>query len=153
MKRGQQKAYPAHTGFRHQVHLIGGLDWCDETVHALPVVSKNSDSFISFLEWLCGHIYPDDPLVIVLDNVSYHRSTSVMAALSLLEPRVQVIWLPKYSPDMNPIERYWLHLKTNVYANRLFASLADLCSRIQLWLGFQNIAHHADKLSFSNSFR
>jgi len=70
MKRGQQKAYPAHTGFRHQVHLIGGLDWCDETVHALPVVSKNSDSFISFLEWLCGHIYPDDPFVIVFDNVT-----------------------------------------------------------------------------------
>ena len=153
MKRGQQKTYPAHTGYRRQVHLIGGLDWLAGRVHALPVERKTSATFIAFLEWLCAEMYPDDPLVLVMDNVSYHRSAPVLAALSLLEPRVQVVWLPKYSPDMNPIERYWLHLKTNVYANRLFPSLAHLLARIQLWLGFQNMAHHPDKLSFANSFR
>jgi transposase len=153
MKRGQQKTCPAHTGFRHQVHLIGGLDWRDQTIHALPVERKTSDTFIGFLEWLSLDLYPHDPLIVVLDNVSYHKSASVMATLSLLEPRVQVVWLPKYSPDMNPIERYWLHLKNQVYANRLFASLPLLLARIQLWLGIQNMAHHPDRLSFSNSFR
>jgi transposase len=153
MKRGQQKTYPAHTGFRHQVHLIGGLDWHNQSIHAMPVERKTSHAFIGFLEWLSLDLYPDDPLIVVLDNVSYHKSASVMATLSVLEPRVQVIWLPKYSPDMNPIERYWLHLKNQVYANRLFSSLPHLLARIQLWLAIQNMSLHPDRLSFSSSFR
>lgn len=153
MKRHQQKSYPAHTGYRHQVHLMGGLDWQRDAVHALPVDRKCSETFIAFVEWLCLDIYPDEALVLVLDNVSYHRSADVMALLALLEPRVQVLWLPKYSPDMNPIERFWLHLKNQVYANRLFASLTHLVEHIQLWLGIQNMIPHPDRLSFSKSLQ
>lgn len=153
MKCGQQRTYPAHTGFRYQRHLIGALDWASAAVHTLPVERKHSCSFIAFLEWLCLEVYPDQPLLLVLDNVSYHRSAPVMAMLSLLEPRVGVIWLPKYSPDMNPIERYWLHLKNLVYANRLFASLAYLLDHIQLCVAVQNTMHHPDRISFAKTFR
>lgn len=153
MKRGQQKTYPAHTSQRKQVHLIGALDWCCDAVHCLPVERKHTATFFAFIEWLCLTVYPDDPLVLVLDNVSYHRSAPIMALLSLLEPRVQVIWLPKYSPDMNPIERFWLHLKDHVYANRLFDSLAHLLDHIQLWLAIQNASDHPYRLSFAKSFQ
>lgn len=153
MKKGTQQTYPAHTGHRQLVHLIGGLDWQTDQVHVMPVDRKYSNTFMRFLEWLCLDIFPDEPLVLVMDNVSYHRSANVMALLSLLEPRVQVLWLPKYSPDMNPIERFWLHLKHQVYANRLFTSLDHLVAHLQLWLGFQNITHHPDRISFAKSFR
>jgi len=153
MKRGHQRTYPAHTGFRHQVHLIGALDWRTDRVHTLPVERKHSDSFIEFVEWLCLTVYPDEPLLLVLDNVSYHHSAPVSALLSLLQPRVQVLWLPKYSPDLNPIERYWLHLKILAYANRLFPSLAHLLDHILCCVAIQNMAHHPDRLSFAKSFR
>jgi len=153
MKQGTQQRYPAHTGFRQQAHLIGGLDWQSDQVHALAVERKYSVTFIQFVEWLCLNIYPDDPLVLVLDNVSYHRSADVMALFALLEPRVQILWLPKYSPDMNPIERFWLHLKNNVYANRLFTSLACLLDHVQVWLDIQNSPFHPDRISFAKSFR
>ena len=153
MKRGQQRTLPAYTGFRHHVHLIGALDWASDAVYTLPVERKHSDSFIAFLEWLCLELFPDAPLLLVLDNVSYHRSAPVLAMLSLLVPRVQVIWLPKYSPDMNPIERYWLHLKNLVYANRLVASTAHLLDHIRLCVDIQSMSHHPDRLSFAKSFR
>ena len=153
MKRGVQKTCPAHSGYREQTHLIGGLDWATDQVHVLAVERKNSTTFSAFLEWLCLDVYPDQPLLLVLDNVSYHRSATFMALLSLLQPRVQLLWLPKYSPDMNPIERFWLHLKNPVYANRLFSSLAHLLEHIQLWLCFQNCLSHPNRLSFAKSFR
>ena len=153
MKRGQQKSYPAHTGYRHLTHLIGGLDWQSGCVHALPVERKFSATFMAFVEWLCFDIYPDEPLILVMDNVSYHRSADTLALLALLEPRVQVLWLPTYSPDLNPIERFWLFLKNQVYANRLFPSLLHLLAHIQLWLGIQNTLHHPDRLSFAKSFQ
>lgn len=138
---------------RRQVQLIGALDWASDAVHTRSVDRKHSGSFIEFLEWLCLDIYPDDPLLLVLDNVSYHRRALVLALLSLLEPRVRVIWLPKYSPDMNPIERYWLHLKNLVYANRLFSSFAHLLDHIQLCVEVQNMVDYPYRLSFAKSFR
>lgn len=153
MKRGQQRAYPAHTGFRDQVHLIGALDWATDEVHTRPVERKRGDTFLAFLEWLCLQVFPDEPLLLVLDNVSYHRCAPVLAFLSLLQPRVQVLWLPKYSPDMNPIERYWLHLKNLAFANRLFASLAHLLDHVQLCVSIQSVLDHPDRLSFAKSFR
>ncbi len=153
MKQGAQQRYPAHTGFRQHAHLIGGLDWQTDQVHALAVERKYSGTLMQFIELLCLDIYPYDPLVLVLDNVSYHRSADVMALFALLEPHVQVFWLPKYSPDMNPIERFWLHLKNNVYANRLFTSLPCLLEHVQLWLDIQNSSFHPDRLSFAKSFR
>ena len=76
-----------------------------------------------------------------------------MALLSLLAPRVQVIWLLKCSPGTNPIEHFWRHLKDHVYANRLFDSLAHLIDHIQLWLDIQNMADHPFRLSFAKSFQ
>jgi transposase len=153
MKRGQQTCLPAHTGYRHLVHLIGALDWASAAVHARPVERKTSTRFLGFLEWLCLEIYPHEPLVLVLDNVSYHHSADVQALFALLEPRVQVLWLPKYSPDMNPIERFWLHLKNQVYANRLFPSLSALQEHLHFWLSIQNSPNHPARFSFANSFR
>lgn len=39
-----------------------------------------------------------------MDNVSYHKSTTTLAALSLFEPWVMVIWLPPYCSDLKLIE-------------------------------------------------
>lgn len=153
MKRGQQKTYPAHSGHHDPLHLIGAFDATTTRVHSLTVAHKNSTTFIQFLEYLCLTLFPNDPLVLVLDNVSYHRSDPVMALFSLLQPRVQVLWLPKYSPDMNPIERFWLHLKDHAYANCLLTSPLHLKQQIQLWLDIQHCLTHPDRLSFANSFR
>jgi len=153
MKRGQQKRLPAHTGARQLLHLIGALDWLNSSVQALPVERKTSRRFLDFVEWLCLEVYPDEPLVLVLDNVSYHRSANVLALFALLQPRVQVLWLPKYSPDMNPIERFWLYLKNQVYANRLFPSLTALQQQLELWLTIQNTLDHPLRFAIANSFR
>jgi putative transposase len=131
--------------------LIGALDWQTYAVHAQSVARKTSAGFVAFVEWLCLQVYPHEPLVLVLDNVSYHHAAAVQALLALLQPRVQVVWLPKYSPDMNPIERFWLFLKNQVYANRLFPSLPTLMTQLQSWLTIQNTPDHP--LRFANSFR
>lgn len=54
-----------------------------------------------------------------MNNASYHKGSPALAALSLFEHRVMVIWLPPYCSDLNPIERFWLHLKGHACANKL----------------------------------
>jgi len=65
-------------------------------------------SFIGFLERLLIQQYPTGRVVLVMDNASYHKSAPALAALSLFEHRVMVIWLPTYCSDLNPIEVVFL---------------------------------------------
>ena len=50
--------------------------------------------------------------------------------------RLLLYWLPPYcSVELNPIERYWKHLKQQVCVNVLYPSLADLTCSVESELG------------------
>ena len=100
-------------------HFFGGYNWLDDTIAWTIAKTKNSAAFISFLEELLVKQYPTGRMVLVMDNASYHKSASSLAALSLFEHRVMVIWLPPYCSDLNPIERFWRYLKDKACANKL----------------------------------
>ena len=149
MKRGQQKRLPAPTNIRQYHHLIGAYNWCTDVVSALHVEWKNSQTFIEFLEYLLLECYPGQRVILVMDNASYHHSRPVEAALSLFEHRVSVIWLPARCPDLNPIERYWRHLKDLACANKLFATLEILAASVEQILSAQTNLDSELRFAFS----
>lgn len=59
-------------------------------------------------EVLSKAVAPGD--LVVLDNLSSHKTRKVQAAFAAL--KVEVCYLPPYSPDLNPIEMCWSKLKT-----------------------------------------
>lgn len=120
MKKGRQKRIPAtQPGSKQKAHLFGGYDWAEDRISWKAVARKNSATFIEFLEHLFVKQYPTGRVVLVMDNASYHKSAAALAALSLFEHRVLVIWLPPYCSDLNPIERFWRYLKDVACANKL----------------------------------
>ncbi len=48
--------------------------------------------------------------VVVMDNLSPHKSESTLSLLK--EAGAEVLFLPAYSPDLNPIENMWSKVKT-----------------------------------------
>ena len=48
----------------------------------------------------------------ILDNASIHRSSKVRELIE--QAGCYLIYLPPYSPDLNPIENYWAVLKTHI---------------------------------------
>ena len=51
-------------------------------------------------------------MVVVIDNASFHKS---MRIKNLIESvGATLIYLPPYSPDLNPIEHYWHKIKTTI---------------------------------------
>ena len=88
-----------------------------------------------------------------MDNASYHHSKTVRAALSLYEARILVIWLPKYSPYLNPTQRFWLHFKQLAIVNRLCVSLTLLQISIYEVMGQQNALKHPIGLRLLDKFR
>lgn len=150
MKRGQQKIIPAlHPGTKQHRHIMGAYGWNDDEVRWQVADWKNSQIFIEFIEYLLVKCYPTGRIVLVMDNVSYHKSAAVLAALSLFEHRLLVIWLPPYCPELNLIERYWKHLKDLACVNKLHNSLDELVASAEHILSQQNDPASSLRLTFS----
>jgi hypothetical protein len=75
-----------------------------------------------------GRVYPRERhprVVLLIDNAPWHRGQAVAEALRD-NPHVEFQRLPSYSPQLNPIERFWKKLRRRATHNRLFDTLADL---------------------------
>lgn len=88
--------------------MIGALDVTG--VRAMMTIEGATDGevFETFLERvLLRKLRPGD--IVVLDNVGAHRIPSVRRLIE--EVGASVLYLPPYSPDLNPIELCWSKLK------------------------------------------
>jgi len=146
MKRGQQKCIPT-PGTQQRMHLFGPYRWEDDTLVWRAAQRRNSQAFIEFLEHLLVECYPTGHFILVLDKASQHKSTASMATLSLFEHRVQVIWLPAYCSELNPIERFWRYLKEQVCINKLHPDMAKLDQAVTDQLERQNDCQRSDRFS------
>jgi hypothetical protein len=107
MKQGQQRRIPVtRPGEKQKRHIFGGYNWLEDTITWTTAKTKNSATFISFLEELLVKQFPSKRVVLVMDNAAYYKSTSALAALSLFEHRAIIIWLPPYCSELSPIELF-----------------------------------------------
>jgi len=92
------------------------------TGKAVSMVTKRltAEAFIGFLGKLLESIRV--PFTLILDNSPCHRAKSVMQFLEQHKRRISVLWLARYSPDLNPSEQVWKDMKLNVCHNYLFGS-------------------------------
>jgi len=51
-------------------------------------------------------------MVIIIDNARFHKSVKVVQLIE--SAKCRVIFLPPYSPDLNPIEHFWSAMKTKI---------------------------------------
>ena len=88
--------------------FIAGLR-CDEV--SAPLVIDGPLDGAMFLAWvgecLCPSLSAGD--VVVADNLSSHKVAGVQEALQAVGARI--LYLPPYSPDLNPIEKLFAKLK------------------------------------------
>lgn len=68
----------------------------------------NGPSFVGFCEWLLvPALSPGD--IVVMDNLSTHKSVQATQMIEAVSARV--VYLPPYSPDLNPIEQVFSKVK------------------------------------------
>ncbi|HEY8743777.1 MAG TPA: IS630 family transposase [Chloroflexota bacterium] len=105
--------------------FFGALDAISGTWQSVDHDRKLAVDFVRFLEYLAA-IYPTGPLFLVLDSAPTHTAKVVQRWLAT-NPRLHVLWLPKYAAhEHNPVERLWGLMKEKVAANRLAGSIDEL---------------------------
>lgn len=76
--------------------------------------------------WLANFLLPQltPGHILVMDNATFHKSETTRQLINNAE--CQLLFLPPYSPDMNPIEKYWANIKNKIkQVITQFSSLAD----------------------------
>ena len=63
-----------------------------------------------FEQQLCPSLQPGT--VVILDNASFHKSDNIDHIAE--EHGIEILYLPPYSPDLNPIEKLWANFKRNL---------------------------------------
>jgi len=78
-------------------------------------------------EYLIKELKPNQ--VVIMDNASFHKSEKTRKLIE--DTGVKLLYLPPYSPDLNPIEQKWFHVKNMVKCVRdkftNFNSCLDYC--------------------------
>jgi transposase len=105
--------------------VFGALDYASGQIAWQLTPQKGGDAFATFLEQI-AQTWPMEPLILVMDNVSYHRSPVVRAWWAAQRGRVTPLWLPVYTPILNLIERVWRFLKQKLACHRFWSDVVGL---------------------------
>lgn len=65
-------------------------------------------------------------IIVIVDNARYHHANLHLAWRRSQHPHFVLLFLPPYSPQLNPIERVWKLLRRLWLHNRYFPSLPEL---------------------------
>ena len=71
--------------------------------------------------------------IIAMDNASYHKSTHLLKLF--LKHKVSIVYLPAYSPDLNPIENIWGTIKQHLrnYYDYTLTLFEKLCNAVNYY--------------------
>ena len=98
------------------VYLFGAV--CTATGDSLGLVAPtaNTELMNAHLRMISEHVGPDVHVVLVLDRAGWH------VAKKLRVPQnITLLYLPPYSPELNPMERLWWLMKQHNLSNRIYS--------------------------------
>jgi transposase len=110
-RRGQ-RLYGEQTGKRFaRTSLIAGLK------HKKPLAPMEFKGYCNtqvVISWVKEMLIPclKKGDVVIWDNATFHKSSRIQQVLA--DAGIGLVFLPAYSPDLNPIEQFWASLKAKV---------------------------------------
>lgn len=125
VKRGSRPTLGYYGGHIRQ-NVVAAVNPVSGNLVSLIVPHCDTEVFQAFLDTMAVEVpvARGKRLVLVLDNASWHKSGC------LDWHHIEPVYLPPYSPDFNPIERFWQHLKSHYMAGYLTKSGLELSDKI-----------------------
>jgi transposase len=97
----------------------------------------NSAAYIAFLQRVLKQT--TQHILLIQDGAKYHTSAATKAFFAQQTARLQVVQLPTYSPDYNPIEKLWKKIKQQETHLHYFPTFETLTEKVeQALLKFAN---------------
>ena len=129
---GQQRIIPTY-GKHEGVKLVGCLDYSRGKTYIELHEKYDAAVFLQVLKNVLVR-YPTGKIVMILDNAKIHHAKLLNDFLEQNRDRLQLVFLPPYSPNLNKIEELWRWLKDAVINNVFFHNREDIQRAVEKFL-------------------
>lgn len=117
--KGTRTQVKIKLGFEN-FYVYSAVSSCDDFNFSLLMPGVDTACMNVYLDELSKSL-PQEQIVLILDGAGWHRSESL-----LVPKNITLIQLPSYSPELNPVERLWAHMKHNLIRNKVYSSITEL---------------------------
>jgi putative transposase len=120
-----QQVMIATPGAPHTHYGLGAVNYHSGETVVLVRKRKRRREIAELLQALVNQ-HPHDIVYVAWDNASSHQDDEIEAVVRGAAGRLVLLYLPTYSPWLNPVEMLWRHFRREVTHCELFETLAAL---------------------------
>lgn len=117
--KGSRTQVKVKLGYKN-FYLYGAVNPSSGKHVSLILPSVNTICMNIFLQELAVEL-GNTKIILVMDGAGWHKSNNL-----IVPDNITLAFLPPYSPELNPIERLWLHIKHHTIRNRIYKTLNEL---------------------------
>lgn len=118
-QRGVRTAIAVKLGFQN-FYVYSAISCTNGDAFSLIAPKVNTKIMNVFLKEISDYLGVSKA-ILVMDCAGWHKSKDL-----IIPHNIQIIYLPPYSPELNPVERWWQYLKKHIIKNRVYDTLDDL---------------------------
>ena len=131
-KRGKQPKISQPQRKKERRTIFGCV--CPDSGKLITHVAEkgNTITFFTFL-LIVVKAFEGKKVYMVLDNVKFHKAQRLQPILKRYAHRIELVFLPPYSPDLNPVERVWWLMRKEITHNRWVKSMEQRICDFENW--------------------
>jgi transposase len=103
------------------VYVFGAVNPRTGASSALLAPLANTEYMNHHLRFLSERAGPEVQVILVLDRAGWHQAKALQ-----VPENITLLYLPPYSPELNPVERLWAYLRSHYLSNRAYRDYEEL---------------------------
>lgn len=118
-RKGSRTLVKVKLGFQN-FYLYSAVDPKCGNDFTLMLPRVNTDCLNLFLSEM-SEAFAGQQIIIVMDGAGWHKSQDLV-----IPSNIEIMYLPPYSPELNPVERLWLYIKSHTIKNAVYDTIEIL---------------------------
>jgi len=144
IKKNVTKTLPTFSGWKRK-HIIGAIELSGLKFINTDNPKVDGERIIEFFKKLEAQNPDKEKIYLICDNAGYHKSKKVKEYIA--KTKIELIFLPPYSPNLNPIERLWKFMHKIVTNNKYYANFEQFTESINMFFNKMNMEKYKNSLS------
>ena len=126
--KGIRPSVPCHH-IREYRYAYGAVDPIDGDSFFLIMPYCNTEYMQTYLNGVSKEFH-DDIIVLICDGAAWHKAGKLM-----VPDNIAILFIPPYTPEMNPIEQIWKEIRKRGFKNEVFQTLEKVVDRLCVTIG------------------
>ena len=146
IRKGKEYELPANSG-RQRININGAMNAVNPTeVYVDYTDSVNAQSTQRLIQKIKNKNRNKKHIYLITDNALYYNNKALKAWLEK-DPRIEWVFLPPYSPNLNLIERLWRLLRKKIINGYYYQMFSEFKEQIiNFFVGIENYSEELKSL-------